>query len=265
MGTWIKGNGPADSPWPWLTRYDVTQPFGVRGETGIDIGTPMHTAINALVGGVVVGAGYYPGGGVVSTETIINGKTQVVYYQHLDLIAGTIVVGNRINAGDYIGLSGGQIAGGYHPSSTKYSTGAHMEIGINPPYGGLWNPHHIGPNYDPLPFIRATVAQGRTGPAGAASGPLASQPGFIPLLQALDDAMRFHPLDTSGGLNAPVNFAKSAASNIYPFMARSLVVFVGLVILLAVIWHVIKPAAEQAMDLESQLAGSFVGAAVKAV
>jgi hypothetical protein len=262
MSLWVKGSGPANSPWPWLTKYDITQPYGVHGETGIDIGTPMHTAINALVGGVVVGSGYYGGGGVVATETTIAGKTAVVYYQHLDLISSNIQLGQRVNAGDYLGLSGGQLAGGYHPSSTRYSNGPHTEIGINPPYGSLWNPHHITPGYDPLPWIRATVQAGRTGPAGAGTnGPLGSQPGFIPMLQALDDAMRFHSLDNSGGLDGPVKLASSMFSNIYPFMARTLFVLLGLAIMVAVIWHVVKPAAEQALDLESQLVGDAAKAA----
>ena len=165
----------AQALFPWLIPLGnghITQYYGQNGERGIDIGTRFHTRITAVADGIVLGAGYYIGGGVVS---IGYDKTRSIYYQHLDTIQ--VGIGQRVSQGDVIGLSGGQLSGGAHPSSPAVSSGPHTEIGINGPWGGIWHP--LGPNQNPLPLLQAIVANpalGRTG-AGAPQQPPSPVPG----------------------------------------------------------------------------------------
>ena len=124
----------------------------------------------------------YGGGGVASIDSIINGSgingPASVYYQHLSDII--VQPGQSIQAGQLIGYSGGQLGYGQNPSSSKFSSGPHIEVGLNAPYGGAWHP--LGPNVNPLGFLQGLVSgsggaapTGATGTAGTATGtPLAS-------------------------------------------------------------------------------------------
>lgn len=111
-----------------FTQYPVTQAHGVNGETGIDLGTPFHTPIGALAGGKVVSASYGPWGGSVFVA-VQNGAGWLYYnYLHLDQIM--VQTGQQLAQGQLIGLSGGQLSGGFHPAQYPYSTGAHTEFGV---------------------------------------------------------------------------------------------------------------------------------------
>ena len=193
----------AASPWPWLVTglEDVTQGWGedhgYGKEVGVDMGLVMGTPITSLTSGVVLGSGYYRGGGVVSVKTRINGKTTSLYYQHLDEIAGGIVPGAVVSPGQLLGRSGGQNAGGHHPASRDTSSGPHIEVGFNAPYGAhsLWHP--LGPNYDPLPWLQQMAGKTSAGPGGALSQ-INQQarghiPGFVQVCIALDQVEQFHP------------------------------------------------------------------------
>lgn len=193
----------AKSPWPWLvTGLDnITQEWGedhgYGREVGVDMGLVMGTPITSLTSGTILGSGYYRGGGVVSVKSRINGKTTSLYYQHLDEIAGGITPGAVVAPGQLIGWSGGQNAGGHHPASKDTSSGPHIEVGFNAPYGAksLWHP--LGPNYDPLPWLRSMAGKTSAGPSGAA-GQLNQQarghiPGFIQVCIALDQIEQFKP------------------------------------------------------------------------
>lgn len=118
---------------PWYG-YKVTQPFGVNGEQGIDIGTPFHTPVSMLYPGTVHDASYQPWGGQVIVDTMIPGVGQVQEYMiHLDEISPDIKPGAQIAAGQYIGLSGGEnpgFPGAEHPADPKFSSGLHVEWGI---------------------------------------------------------------------------------------------------------------------------------------
>ena len=159
---------PQPSFWNWLTQFPITELFNGKNETGIDIGTPFHTPITSLTPGVVTGTGYYGGGGVVSVESIVNGAPAEVYYQHLDTIS--VSKGSIVGPGTQLGLSGGQLSGGSHPSTAQFSNGPHTEVGINAPYGSFWNPLKIGGNSNPLPWLKA-VASGASS-AGNGLNPL---------------------------------------------------------------------------------------------
>ncbi|HUY79887.1 MAG TPA: M23 family metallopeptidase [Ktedonobacterales bacterium] len=151
----------------WLTHISQfwKGPWNGSGENGIDIGIPYHTPIYALQSGPVVGAGYYGGGGVVSVQTAPGIS---FYYQHLsDLV---VQVGQNVQAGTLIGYSGGQLGYGDHPSSPQYSSGPHIEIGINPPYGatGIW--HSEGANVNPLPMLQGLLGSLGGTATGAPTG-----------------------------------------------------------------------------------------------
>jgi len=93
-----------------------------------DIATPFHTPITALFSGTVVSERTgLPWG----TEIFIqpdNGNIPKYYYYHLDTL--TPHIGEHVNAGDVIGLSGGQNVGGQNPSSPNESSGPHTHVGF---------------------------------------------------------------------------------------------------------------------------------------
>jgi murein DD-endopeptidase MepM/ murein hydrolase activator NlpD len=151
----------AGTLWPWL--LPLTAPhitwFYNSINRGLDIAEPFHTKITSLTSGTVIGVGYPDGiGGVVSVKSYIPflGGWQSVYYQHLD--DNLVSIGQTINVGDVIGLSGGQISGGDHPCSPQFSTGPHITVGVNDWAVAPWNA--IGPNVDPLPWLKDLVANG---------------------------------------------------------------------------------------------------------
>ncbi len=107
----------------WL-RYGISHGY----ETGsncadcphyaVDIGTPYHTPITALWSGTVTSQRTgLPWG----TEVFVkpDNGLPTYYYYHLDQLNTS--VGQHLNAGDVIGLSGGQNSGGSNPSSSTYS------------------------------------------------------------------------------------------------------------------------------------------------
>lgn len=198
----------------WLG--EITQPFGVHGETGVDIGLPYHTPVYALTSGPVLGSGYYGGGGVVSQKSPLNLLNLItgqesVYYQHLD--ENAVSAGQYVPRGGLIGYSGGQIGYGHHPSDPKFSSGPHIEVGINAPYGGMWDP--LGKNVNPKPLLQE-IAQGGTG-----SGPPCDWVGF-----SLCNAKCFGDpnciqacIQQFPSCGQDVNNAASAASNLDPLNA----------------------------------------------
>lgn len=256
-----KQSGPF---WPWLHAglQNVTQRFGQNGETGVDMGMPMGTPITSLTDGQVLGMGYYGGGGVVSVKSSVQGKTASVYYQHLDLISPTIAVGSTVKPGDMIGWSGGQLSGGHHPSTPQFSSGPHLEVGLNAPFGGMWHP--LGANRDPLPWLRYLDAHGPAAAAlydwllppgvkGAVSG---SGNDWLPYLQALDARMQF-PSQGIDPFNAVGSTVGWVTSSVEAFTIRAIVTIAGLLIVLAFLWNIIKGSVEASGI--SDVAGAAIG------
>jgi len=182
------------------TQYPVTESFGQSYggsvEHGVDIGTPFHTPITNLYGGVVTDVSRHGWGYQVGILTNLPGIGPVIeYFQHLDI--PNVVKGQFVAAGALIGLSGGQTSGGNAPNSPQYSSGPHTEFGFDAPWiGGVtpsmpksFNPTSYltgqGAGPDPCanvtdPFAHATcvavnavspsAAQGITGTANTLSG-----------------------------------------------------------------------------------------------
>jgi peptidase M23-like protein len=120
--------------WDWLN-FPTTNGFWATQIPGIsdsphfanDIGTPFHTPITALWSGTVV---EQQTGLPWGTELFIkpdNGGPEYYYY-HLDTL--NTHTGQHVNAGDLVGLSGGQNNGGSNPSTPQMSTGAHTHVGL---------------------------------------------------------------------------------------------------------------------------------------
>lgn len=271
--------------WPWLNLAPpgtpgicITQYWNGNNETGIDLGMPQDTPLTSLVDGQVLGReDQYGGGGVVSIGFGYNGATYSLYYQHLDVIPQNIQPGVDVKVGDLIGYSGGQLSGGTNPSSTKYSSGPHLEIGFNAPYGGAWHP--LGANFNPLPLLQLFVDNGPlpgstmgsnngglnlSGMLGTTSAQanhvINHLPGFAGVCQALDEAEAFSPWDTSW-----TGISGSIVANLEAFFIRSVVVVVGVAIVLAVLNNALGPVVDNLAAQEQAFSAGASQAAMLAV
>lgn len=90
-----------------------------------DVQTPFHTPITALLSGTVKTADFPAWGGEVFIQPDIGGPQY--YYYHLD--TENVKVGQHVDKGQLVGLSGGQNSGGQHPVSTAWSSGPHTHVG----------------------------------------------------------------------------------------------------------------------------------------
>lgn len=117
-----------------------------------DVETPFHTPLTALLSGTVKQADYavwsgQPGGGEVFVQPDAGGPEY--YYYHLDEL--DVSPGQHVQAGQLVGLSGGQNSGGMHNVSPMWSSGPHTHVGyfsqyVQTPAGG----RPYGPDITPL-------------------------------------------------------------------------------------------------------------------
>lgn len=115
----------------------ITIPYGagdpqLGGNHLVDIGTPFGTQIQSIVSGTITNYEYTPWGGQITMklDNPING-VPYAFYIHLDSLNPNIGVGQHINVGDLIGISGGQNSGGTHPETTFYSTQPQTGFGLS--------------------------------------------------------------------------------------------------------------------------------------
>jgi hypothetical protein len=242
----------------------ISNPYQPGIENGVDIPLPYHTPITSLTNGTVVG--YTPqfgGGGVVAIETSLNNAygtngTADVYYQHLsDLVSG-IYKGMQVKVGDLIGYSGGQVGYGDNPSSTKFSSGPHIEVGINPnPKDALdiiWNPNHRGPQVNPTSFINdeLLLAQADTAANNVFSGKNTTDPPtgnpFIDFINGLKD----------DGSNIIVDAKNTLLPNIADFSIRGSLIIGGVLLIIigiiAIVFHSTDTPNNRAMAVEAATA-----------
>lgn len=288
--------------WPWLLPLSgppghITQRFkggfSGSGENGIDIGLPPGTPVTSLTAGQVLTNGYYGGGGVVTVESTLPLGIGVasVYYQHLDLNNPAMVPGHQVKVGEVIGWSGGQLSGGHHPSSRAFSSGPHIEIGINAPFSknGLWHP--LGPNIDPMPWLETLVAHGPNTTDIISSQPVIGTPlssatatvrgtgpvaeSWTAIEQRLDELMQFAPLDTSNlgwqdylpwnwqeaGNKVQQDVQTVIVHDIDAFILRSLFILVGIVIIIAFFVNLMMGAVEKVQPLAGGIAAGAGAAA----
>lgn len=228
--------------WPWITRTDgkpaINNPYHSSFESGrgavqdgVGIAVALDVPVTSLTSGTVMaaefGADLNPnwnyGGFIVVRSNIPGIGIADVFYRHMDRIDvkkdATVVVGQEL------GLSGGQTKGGLKPESPQFTTGAHIDVGINPvtlPYSP------VGKNQDPTQWLTNLIANGPPArdrlhliignagggsPAATTAGNLAqgavllsdqlaqgtgAVPGsFLSIEQGLDTALVFVPIDWS--------------------------------------------------------------------
>ena len=133
--------------------FPVTQGYKGADHVGVDIGTPFHTALTAILGGTVSGVRYGPFGGELDITTPQGTED----YMHLDQV--DVQVGQKISIGELLGLSGGQLEGGQNPAQPPYSSGAHTMFSIFE--GAPW----ASPSIDPTALLLAGPAGGDRQPA----------------------------------------------------------------------------------------------------
>jgi murein DD-endopeptidase MepM/ murein hydrolase activator NlpD len=202
---------------PWYS-YPVTHGYittyqGVGSDTphyAEDFGAPQDTPFFFLEPGTIQKADYQAWGGEVFLKPDSGGPQEYVY--HLDEI--DVSQGQHVDAGQLIGLSGGQTSGGSHPTDPRYSTGPHIHFGefteyTNSPDGEI----PYGPNPGPLVaqaqdkgivLLGGGTGQGNgsvdsSGGTTKAPTPLGTQvnailsefPGFAGIALALDKAEQF--------------------------------------------------------------------------
>jgi murein DD-endopeptidase MepM/ murein hydrolase activator NlpD len=224
------------SIWPWITSDgispNINNPYhssfeAARGATqdGVGLAVPLDSAVTSLTAGTVMaaaqgqdlapqGANWNYGGFIVVRSTLPSIGVADVFYRHMDTI--NVKKGDIVHVGSNLGLSGGQTSGGVHPESPVFTTGAHLDVGINPatlPYTS------IGPNLDPTGWLTNLIANGppirdRLGLAGSnpvaataqkgiviadqfagGYGPVADN--FTAIEARLDESMQFTPIDWS--------------------------------------------------------------------
>ncbi|MFA7309232.1 MAG: peptidoglycan DD-metalloendopeptidase family protein [Patescibacteria group bacterium] len=121
-----------------ITGGDFMDPSYGMGfpHTGVDLRASQGTPLHAAGSGVVVAA-YDSGGPGLSYIAIDHGNGLITKYLHVSAIY--VTAGDVVNAGDVIGLTGGQPGG--HGSGI-FTTGAHLHFEVNDYQGHALNPHN---------------------------------------------------------------------------------------------------------------------------
>jgi murein DD-endopeptidase MepM/ murein hydrolase activator NlpD len=117
-----------------LDDYTFTSPYGMRWgqlHAGVDLAAPEGTPYKAVHSGTVRLAQWY--GGYGNAIIIDNGNGVETIYGHSSKLL--VKVGQKVNAGDTIGLVG----------NTGHSFGAHLHFEV----------HQNGTPTDPIPWMRA--------------------------------------------------------------------------------------------------------------
>ncbi len=193
-------------------------------EGGVDWTPPPGTPITALLGGIVIGAGYFCkdpanyfatdyrtcggstiGYGVVTIRSknpypnLVSGQYVDIYYQHI-IIDSSIRLSNSGGSGQKVNV--GQQIGVSNPSFN-------LEIGLNigKEWGGIWGTSSSGPHVDPIPFLYTLISGGVPSSTSTNSAvvtvsgmldnvheTLNNVPGFLGICEALDLAEQFKPM-----------------------------------------------------------------------
>jgi hypothetical protein len=182
--------------------FPVTQAHNPPTEEGIDLGTPFHTPLTALPGGTVVGTGYYPWGGEVDIAAQLAGFGKVIEsFLHLDQI--DVSPGQTVSTGQEIGLSGGQLSGGAHPTGSQYSSGPHVEFDY------FTGKPFASESLDPTAAIEAVRAG-----AGGTSGSSPSDPLLAGVQAGLESGSGAFPwLGAVAALTGPAQSATDSLQN----------------------------------------------------
>jgi murein DD-endopeptidase MepM/ murein hydrolase activator NlpD len=120
--------------------------YGLSGHNGVDFACPTGTPITAADAGEVIMAAYNGGYGRCVRVQHSHGMT---LYGHLTSFG--VKVGQKVDAGEFLGLSGG----GLNDPQRGNSTGPHLHFEYRPLTGGLSG---YGGAIDPWPLLSAEGA-----------------------------------------------------------------------------------------------------------
>ena len=95
-------------------------------DIGMPVGTPLFAMVDGRVNAAIGNAGIYPASGGRCGNTITIAGTDGATYTYCHLSAVAVAVGDDVNAGQTIGLSGGQPG----TPGAGNTTGPHLHLGI---------------------------------------------------------------------------------------------------------------------------------------
>jgi hypothetical protein len=155
----------------WIVNNPISLGYGqgdiaLGGNHLVDIKTPFHTTITAPASGTITNYQLEPWGGQVTwkLDQPING-VPYAFIIHLDQLNPNLGIGQHINAGDVLGLSGGQNSGGTNPETSYWSSQPQTGFGLSngPIYGtgAGWVQNPLGfPQLDPTNYISSLKSGG---------------------------------------------------------------------------------------------------------
>lgn len=151
----------------YIPSYDPTQ--ADTPHWADDIATPFHSNITALLSGTVIQSDYAGWGGEVFIQPDSTSYPEYYVY-HLDQL--NVLPGQHVNAGDLLGLSGGEnpgYPGALHPASPEWSTGPHTHVGFFSQY--TQTPVGSRPEGPDITPLLQAIKTGKINPAIASIGP----------------------------------------------------------------------------------------------
>lgn len=131
------------TPWYDYPMYSDSDFTGANGYHNTDIGTPTDTPITAPLPGTITYLGYFDWGGQVSWKvdnTSVTRGVPEIFVIHMDAINPNLKVGQHIQAGTFLGYSGGELSANglpplpngltHHVTLPSHTTGPHLDIGV---------------------------------------------------------------------------------------------------------------------------------------
>jgi murein DD-endopeptidase MepM/ murein hydrolase activator NlpD len=148
VGASLGRNSTGTIRWPFPYPVTISSPFGPRiapcsgcstYHEGVDFTPGANAAIFAVAAGIVTGrddtnVGY---GNYVIITSQLNGHTVKFTYAHMTHASSPILLGQKVQVGDFIGLVG----------ETGEATGPHLHFEVNVD----------GTTIDPIPWLEANV------------------------------------------------------------------------------------------------------------
>lgn len=138
---------------PWY-RYGVYSDYPDTSYHNTDVGTPPETPLTAPLAGTITDLGYFDWGGQVTVKVDDPSKNsgyKDYFLIHLDAINPYLAVGQHVNAGDFLGYSGGEntladprlrplpLGLSHHITQPAHSTGPHLDIGVGNTPDASWD------------------------------------------------------------------------------------------------------------------------------
>jgi len=134
---------PPYSGSPWYA-FNIYSDFPATGYNNTDVGDPADTPLTAPLSGTITELGYFDWGGQITIKVdqpSANNGYKDYFLIHLDAINPYLRKGQHIDAGTFLGYSGGEISLSdprlkslpaglkHHITQPTHSTGPHLDIG----------------------------------------------------------------------------------------------------------------------------------------